>query len=250
MFWDSGTLKRRARNVLTGHYWIYLLAVAVCALITSHSLRVSVRIDIRGKNFRSLEDLINYLIMMWNRYYPSILSSLAVSGIGKTIWKIFAANPFDAGSCRFRTLATYGKYDFQSIFSAFSEGRYKNTVVALFLRDVFLTLWSLLLIVPGIIKSYSYFMVPYIMAENPGVSWERAFQISKTVTRGEKWRMFLMDLSFLGWYILGALCLGVGILFVLPYHSAARAELYGALRFKAASQNLCSREEIGAELFS
>lgn len=249
MFWDLLTIKNRAKRVLEKHYWEYFLAVVACSLICGFTAKVTVNLDIRGQHFRTLQDVINYLIMMWNRYYPSILSALAVSGTGRLLWKIFIANPFETGGSRYRTLASYGHYDFQNIFYSFSNDKYLNIVKTTLLRDLYVLLWSLLLIVPGIIKAYSYFMVPYILAENPGITTERAFEISRSVTEGEKWRMFLMNISFMGWYLLGVICFGVGILFVLPYHKATQAELYGALRFKAVRENLVNHDEIGAELF-
>ena len=72
----------------------------------------------------------------------------------------------------------------------------------MFLRDLFTALWSLLLVVPGIVKHYEYLMVPYIIAENPAMDYKEAFQISKQMMDGEKMEAFIMDLSFLGWYLL------------------------------------------------
>ena len=249
MYWDSLTIKNRAKKVLENHYWEYFLAVVACSLICGFTARLTLNIDIKGQHLRTLQDVIDFLLAVWRRYYPSIVSTLAVSGFGRCLWKIFITNAFETGSCRYRTIASYGHYDFQNIFYAFSKDRYINIVKTILIRDIYVFLWSALLIVPGIIKSYSYFMVPYIMAENPGITTDRAFSISKSVTTGEKWRIFILDLSFAGWFLLGTLCFGLGVLFVLPYHQAAHAELYGALRFKAVRENLVNREEIGAELF-
>ena len=249
MYWEAKTLKGRAKNVLRDHYWEYLLAVVVCGLVIGYSLQVTVNINIKGQNFRTLRDFVIYLIAYIQKYYPTIIGSVALSSAGKTLWRIFAANPIEVGSCRYRTLATYGRFDFQNIFYSFSSGRYIKIVITMFLKSLYQFLWGLLLVIPAIIKGYSYFMVPYIMAENPEISYDRAFEISKAVTKGEKWRMFLLDLSFLGWYMLGALCLGVGVFFVMPYHYSTLAELYGALRFKAVRSGVVNPSEIGAELF-
>ena len=213
-------------------------------------MHFNVTIRINGQNFRSIEDVIRYFLMWLRDNYPSVISSLAVSGTGRMLWRIFIGNPFSVGSCRYRTLATYRNYDFQNVFFSFAEGRYIKSVTVILVRDIYIALWSLLFIIPGIIKSYSYFMVPYIIAENPSVSRERAFEISQRATNGEKLNMFLLDLSFLGWYLLGAMCLGIGTLFVVPYHYAAKTELYGALRFKSVKEGICRRDEIGSELFN
>lgn len=92
--------------------------------------------------------------------------------------------------------------------------------------DLKTLLWLLLLIVPGFVKAYEYSMIPYLLAENPNLSASQAFSLSKQMTIGQKMDLFVLDLSFLGWIILGLICCGIGILFVLPYPEATRAEVY------------------------
>ena len=70
---------------------------------------------------------------------------------------------------------------------------------------------------PGIIKSYAYRMVPYILADNPKMDAMEAIALSRKMMDGQKWNTFVLDLSFLGWYLLGILALGIGTLFVHPY---------------------------------
>ena len=80
---------------------------------------------------------------------------------------------------------------------------------------------------PGIVKSYEYRMVPYILAENPGMNRSEAFAISKQMMNGQKWDVFVLDLSFIGWHLLSGITLGiVGIFWVNPYVQATNAELY------------------------
>ncbi len=98
---------------------------------------------------------------------------------------------------------------------------------------------------PGIYKSYQYFMVPYILSDNPHIPGYRARTISRMMTDGEKLNIFLLDLSFLGWYLLGTLCLGVGVFFVNPYYEATKAELYIYLRDRAIQTGQVSPEELG-----
>ena len=87
-------------------------------------------------------------------------------------------------------------------------------------------LWSLLLVVPGIIAAYRYAMAPYLLAEHPEMTVNEAIEGSKTIMAGNKWRLFCLQLSFIGWYLLGLLALGVGVLFVTPYSQAADAAFY------------------------
>ena len=105
------------------------------------------------------------------------------------------------------------------------------------------------LAVLSVIFSLIAFAVPFILAENPGIDAKRALRLSYDMTLGEKGNMFLLNLSFLGWLLLGAVACGVGVLFVIPYIYATQAELYGALRIKAVRCGLCTNQEIGLELF-
>ena len=96
--------------------------------------------------------------------------------------------------------------------------------------DIKLFLWTLLLVVPGIVKAYEYSMIPYILAEDPSTSLNDAFAKSKELTKGQKMDLFVLDLSFIGWWILGTILCGIGNIFVDPYYQAASAEVYVALK--------------------
>ena len=98
------------------------------------------------------------------------------------------------------------------------------------LISVFTFLWSLLLVVPGIVKSYSYSMATYIRVDHPEYDWKECIEESKKMTYGHKMELFILDLSFLGWYIVGALCLGIGTLWVQAYHKTAVALAYESLK--------------------
>ena len=148
-------------------------------------------------------------------------------------WSAFVASPVIVGKNRyFMEHRAFGS-KFERLFWAFRSGRYMNVVKIMFWRDIKIFLWSLLFVIPGIIKSYEYSMVPYILAENPRISSERAFELSKQMTRGEKWKIFVLDLSFIGWRILGVLCCCIGEIFLQPYVEATYAELYQVMREKA-----------------
>lgn len=108
-----------------------------------------------------------------------------------------------------------------------------------------LPLLSALLSIPYIIKSYSYRMTPWILADNPQIGYRRALRLSMEMTRGSKWSMFVLDLSFLGWLILGVLACGFGVLFVTPYIMATHAELYATLRQNSVAAGSCTMEELG-----
>ena len=112
----------------------------------------------------------------------------------------------------------------------------------MFVKSLYLFFWSYT-IVGGVIKRYSYYLVPYIVAENPTVSARAAITLSRRMMKGHKWQCFVFELSFLGWNILGALTFGlVNLFYTNPYQAAAFAEYYARLRARAKEENLPGSE--------
>ena len=144
---------------------------------------------------------------------------------------VFICNPVEVGCKRYFLRNLNEKAQVGNIGYAF-DNNYKNITKTMFFRDLYTVLWTLLLISPGIVKSYEYQMIPYLLAENPQMTKEQAFAESKRMMTGQKWRAFVLDLSFIGWNILSALTLGIlGIFYVQPYMDATHAALYEALRY-------------------
>ena len=148
--------------------------------------------------------------------------------------KVFVGSLLKMGGYRFFILNQTAQPGIGTLLDGFRSGHYVNIVLTMFLRDLFTTLWSLLLVVPGIVKHYEYLMVPYIIAENPAMDYKEAFQISKQMMDGEKMEAFIMDLSFIGWYLLSAVTCGLlAIFYVNPYVQASFAEMYTFNKQKA-----------------
>ena len=103
---------------------------------------------------------------------------------------------------------------------------WKKAAIAKLLQSVYVVLWSLLLIIPGIMASYSYAMTPYILAENPEMSPKEAIARSKEMMYGNRWRLFCLYFSFVGWAFLSMLTFGIGYLWLTPYQQAAVAAFY------------------------
>ena len=112
----------------------------------------------------------------------------------------------------------------QTLFRYFPQ--WKTMLVAGFLQGLYIVLWTLLFIVPGIIAAYRYAMTSYILAENPEMSAGEAIDRSKEMMKGNKWRLFCLHFSFIGWGILCAFTLGIGNLWLTPYMQAATAAFY------------------------
>lgn len=95
--------------------------------------------------------------------------------------------------------------------------------------------YTLLLVIPGVIVSYTYAMVPYILEERPEFTVRKAMRISKRMMRGHRWQLFCLELSFLGWDILCFLTLGLACIYVIPYKSAAKAVFYNEISGRAST---------------
>lgn len=152
------------------------------------------------------------------------------------VFTAFLLNPLLVGCRKFfieNALHSQNSINESNIGLAF-HNNYMNIVGAMFSTQIFVFLWSLLLIVPGIIRAYDWRMVPYIISENPSISGEEARNRSEQMMSGQKWDTFVLDLSFLGWMILGGFTFGIlNLLFTTPYKAATDAELYLTLDGRA-----------------
>ncbi len=111
------------------------------------------------------------------------------------------------------------------IISAISGVVVGNFILGL-LIGLFVFLWSLLLVVPGIVKTYPYSMAYFIKCDHPEYSATQAIDESSRIMHGNKMKLLALDLSFIGWWILGSICFGIGTLWVVPYVKTAHAEFY------------------------
>ena len=228
MMWNRAELKMRGNMAFKKNY---VSAVVVALLMGifgtasggSSARRVSENSDIYSGN------LFNAGMI------TGLLTGLAtVVILIVLVAKVFVGNLLKMGGYRFFILNQTAQPGIGTLLDGFRSGHYVNIVLAMFLRDLFTALWSLLLVVPGIVKHYEYLMVPYIIAENPAMDYKEAFQISKQMMDGEKMEAFIMDLSFLGWYLLSAVTCGLlAIFYVNPYVQASFAEMYTFNKQKA-----------------
>ena len=141
----------------------------------------------------------------------------------------FLINPVELGCRRFFFRNLQEKAKVAEVAFGY-DNCYGNVVKTMFLRDLFLFFWALLFIIPAIIKSYSYRMVPYILAEHPDMPAKKVITKSRMMMKGNKWKAFILDLSFILWDILSLFTCGLLTLFyVRPYKYLTSAALYDAL---------------------
>lgn len=177
-----------------------------------------------------------------------LVGTLILSAVSFTIiGSLLLTGAIEFGYCAYLITVTRNKdSDFGKLLSGFN--RFGDVCITGILKWLFTGLWSLLFVIPGIVKSYSYAMTMYIMQDHPELSGNEAITKSREMMNGHKFDLFVLDLTFLGWYILGAITFGILLIFyVLPYHQATRANFYEQLRMD--SEGLTapgSREETAA----
>ena len=213
-----------ARNALHGSYWKSVL-VAFLLGLTATSFASS------GGGAANAEGISDGYYSI-ESYLPMILTIVFFAGVISLALRIFLLRPLEVGCRRYFLEDIIRPAELDCLKAGFS-GNYRNVVWVMFCRDIFIFLWTLLLIVPGIVKSYEYRMVPYVLAENPDLSREEAFALSKRMMDGDKMNAFILDLSFIGWALLTILTCGlVGIFYYQPYLALTDAALYQTLKKK------------------
>lgn len=234
---DRSLLKGRAKNIIKQNYWKCFLAALVLYIVTDGGNVVQLKRQTDAAESIYWDSAIfRYSIADFIFFAPLLVLiaiMLVILGTAVTMAvKDLIAAPLEVSGRRFFMEASQRRFDLGELGFGFS-GNFFNVFKVILLRDVFICLWTLLLVVPGIMKMYSYRMVSYILAENPDMNYKRALKISEEMTKGYKMELFILDLSFMGWLILGALCFGIGIFFVLPYVEATNTEAYLFLRARA-----------------
>ena len=247
----AADFRRIAREALSGKWMIAVLVGLVAMLLggaSSGGPEVKLNIDASGAN-ASFEFAGQTIFSTGGGLNSEIGAFLVGSAIYITIAAIVMAVVYfvlgsiiSVGYARFNLdLVDRGEPGFETLFGYFSY--WKTTAIARLLQSVYILLWSLLFIIPGIIATYSYAMTEFILAENPDLTASEAIARSKEMMSGNRWRLFCLHFSFVGWDILSSLTLGIGNLWLRPYKQAANAAFYreitgfGATSFEYVEEN-------------
>lgn len=143
---------------------------------------------------------------------------------------IFLLNPLSVGGSRFMVKSVEDVAQVKEIAYGFDHS-YKNIVKVMFYKDLYVFLWALVFVIPGIVKMYQYYMVPYLLAEHPDLDYREALRMSRDMMKGNKWKTFVLGLSFILWDFFGAVTFFVGeVLYVQPYRQLTFAALYCELK--------------------
>ena len=225
--WNRRELKERAKIAFKGNYW---KAVAVSALMMLIGGGMGAYTAKNGNTGEVANQFSNISSEQMLAIAIAVLGGIAVIGTVSFILRVFVLNPLNVGCQKFFKENSAAPAELSELGEGFKNS-YGHVVLTTFLADLFLALWTLLFVIPGIVKSYSYRMVPYIISDYPELSATEAITKSREMMKGHKFDAFVLDLSFIGWYILTALTFGIlGIFYVCPYVFQTDAELYLALK--------------------
>lgn len=226
-------LKQEAKNQLRGN-WLWAEALSLVASIIIYIAQDIVNYAQTGRDrvydviYKSIHDTFYYTYVQnpfstWGWNLLSIILSLF---IGMILWSVAYT------ILKFRDSGETPNI-FKGMFSAFTAGKFLSTLLTYLLYEIFLMLWYILLVIPGIVKYYSYSMTPYIMKDlydsGKTPTATEAITKSRELMDGHKTDLFVLDLSFLGWAILGIVTAGIGFIWITPYYRQTKANFYRKL---------------------
>ena len=229
-------VKEEGKLAFKANYWRSVLCALIIALIAGGS---GIANGGRAANQNTdntnngVQDAFNSMTDEQKSMFAALAVGLISAGlvifIVYTLLKIFVFNPLLVGSYGFFQDNTRGfSPDLGTLRTGFDN--YKNHVLTMFLRDLFTALWFCVFVIPGFVKIYSYRMVPFILRDHPEMSGTEAITASRHLMNGNKWNTFVFDLSYIGWYLLGAVTFGlVNVFWTEPYRQNANAVLYQTL---------------------
>lgn len=219
--------RRVARENLRGNWPLSIGVCAIACILGGMSIggtfipEFSFRID--GQDISNINDLLNLIT-------PAAFSAFGLGSL-LALTSLIIGGVIELGFAQYLLKQyNHANFELQDLFSQFD--RFGQGFAQKFLRGLYVFLWSLLFVVPGIVKSYAYAMTPFIMAENPDMSASEAIDTSVQLMDGHKGELFTLDLTFIGWGLLAALTLNLGNLALNPYRNAAYAAFYKDLTAK------------------
>jgi uncharacterized membrane protein len=231
MIWDRFSFKAQAKVNFQKNYWTAVAVSVILALVLGALGGMTWRYDFDSG------DIFRFVTTLGAAAFGGGLFSLALT--------LLVCNPFEVGACRFFMENREGtNVGFNRVGFGFTAD-FGNVVLTRFLEKLYVFLWGLLFVVPGIVRSLGYFCVPFILAENPGMEHNRVLELSRAMTMGHKGDIFVTYLSFLGWMILAGITGGiVGVFYSFPYLYATNAEMYAFLRQNALSSGLVTQDDL------
>ncbi len=221
--------KSRAKESLKGKYWPAVGITALSTLIIGGGSGLSFNFGSSGEFFSKSEGASVKVSPISDEFIPlvaGVIATIAVFLFAVLAVQFILAGVTQMGLARYNIKLCMGEDAKIGDLFAYYKTRLGTGILATFLTNLFICLWSMLLFFPGIIAAYRYTLVPYLLAEDETLGASEAIKRSKELMKGNKWKLFCLDMSFIGWVLLGTLACGVGTYFVLPYSNNARAQFY------------------------
>lgn len=231
--WTIAEMKAVGKGAFKKNYWPSVAAAFILGILTTGTSvavnnktnsAATVDITTSGAPADSIPPEQAALI------FAGVLSAVIVIFIVSFLLRIFLFNPLEVGCFRFFNKNVENP---PAPLAIIGEGfnDYGRVFITMLLRDLFIFLWTLLLIIPGFMKAYSYRLVPYIVKDNPELTPQEVLDLSTRMMAGNRWQAFLLDLSFIGWILLGVVTLNLGNIFwTNPYMQNTSAALYLKLK--------------------
>lgn len=244
--WDRAQFKKIGKDTFFSNYWPFVGVCLLLALLSGDLLNFQIQQTSREivsnsyflYDMPSLGETMSYAVQILSPY-------VAPFAAGSLLFSLLVFFPFQVGASRFFLESRPGyKAPMGKMGYGFTSN-YGNVFLTGLFKWLFTLLWTLLFIIPGIIRSFGYFAVPYILAENPNLNHKRALQLSLQMTEGYKWKLFVLELSFFGWFLLNGITFNIlGVFYVTPYYQATLAEAYRFLRDAAIDNGYTNHMEL------
>lgn len=246
----ASDFRKQAKEALRGKWFIAVIAGFIASLLGGLNGTGSVSFSSGGSSSEggssgdvvvgplpSFEEFFKENIEFFTIFFTILGVVLVVAAIMSFIYLIIGG-AVGIGYSNFNLDIIEGREArIGTIFDSFDQ--WKTGFVARLLSSIYVTLWSMLFVIPGIIASYSYSMMHFVMAENPDMGANEAIRESKRLMKGNKWRFFCLQLSFIGWELLAIFfTAGIGLLWVVPYQQAAYAAFY---------RDICPKQQIDTD---
>ena len=220
---SSFDLRARARQMLSGKWAMAILTTFLAGVLGALLLSSNSSIN------------MNFEVEMLEKLPKVVQAYLAIAAsIGGTLGMIqfVLGGVVQLGYCKYLLKLHDGEQaDVKDLFSEFN--RFADGFILSLLQGIYIFLWSLLFVIPGIVATYKYAMSSFILLENPGMKPNDAITASKEMMNGHKGELFWLGLTFIGWSFLSALTLGIGNLWLNPYMNASYAAFYREISYTA-----------------
>ena len=220
---SSFDLRARARQMLSGKWAMAILTTFLAGVLGALLLSSNSSIN------------MNFEVEMLEKLPKVVQAYLAIAAsIGGTLGMIqfVLGGVVQLGYCKYLLKLHDGEQaDVKDLFSEFN--RFADGFILSLLQGIYIFLWSLLFVIPGIVATYKYAMSSFILLENPGMKPNDAITASKEMMNGHKGELFILGLSFFGWMLLSVLTLGIGNLWLNPYMNASYAAFYREISYTA-----------------